>query len=390
MACPAIHTGESFLATALVHLDCQAQTLGSFGYGALAQPGSPVSLALASLLTIFIALFGIRLLLGYPMAGRDVVTDVLRIGIVLTLATSWPAWRILGYELVINGPQEVAQAIGLASGLPGSSGDLGNRLQTADAAIAALNAYGSGRLGVAQGDWFQLGFARAAFLTGTLGPLALIRLTAGILLAIAPLTAGLMLFGFTRSIFAGWVKGLVMVFLSSLALTLTLGVQLALMEPWLQDALEKRGAEQQILDAPAELLVVTLVFALISFGVLAIMARVAFHPSMWLSQFVDARTDQRRSSRDEQLQPPAAPNDEALSRAHLVANSVGDSLRREERLLGDTRLAGSGALAGSAASAPGPGQGADSATQRAEALGTSYRRNTRRISSAGRRRDGGA
>ena len=38
-----------------------------------------------------------------------------------------------------------------------------------------------------------LGFARVIFLIGTIGPLALVRLAAGFLLAIAPLVAGLLL-----------------------------------------------------------------------------------------------------------------------------------------------------------------------------------------------------
>jgi type IV secretion system protein VirB6 len=385
MACPAVHTGEAFLAGALAHVDCQALTIGAYGYGALADPGSPVILALGSLLTVFIALFGVRLLLGYPLAKRDVVTDVLRIGIVLTLATSWPAWRVLGYELVITGPQDIARTVGLASALPGSGGDLVNRLQTVDAAIAALNAWGSGRLGVATGDWFQLGFARSAFLTGTLAPLALMRLMAGILLALAPLMAGLMLFGWTRSLFAGWVKGLAATFLGSLALTLVLGAELALLEPWLQDALQKRAIDQQTLEAPVEILVATLVFALVSFGVLALMARVAFHPASWLSVMVEpiareTRQEEQELARPRALTGPGAPPSQAQS----VSFAINESLQREQRLL----EAGRGA-AGSAdvprGGAPPTARGEASAA--ADALGSSYRRNSRRVSSAGRNRD---
>lgn len=386
MACPAVRTGEQFLAGALAHIDCQAQTIGAYGFGALADPGSPVSLALGSLLAIFVALFGIRLLLGYPVDGRDIVVDVVKVGIVLTLATSWPAWRVLGYDLVIAGPQDLARSIGLASQLPGSAGDLAARLQNADAGIAALNSYGSGRLGVATGDWFQLGFARSAFLTGTLGPLALIRLMTGILLAIAPLMAGLLLFGITRPIFVGWAKGLIMLFLSSLALTLMLATELALLEPWLQDALAKRAAELQTLDAPTEILVTTLAFAIVSFVMLMVIAFVAFHSESWIARLASRGPPAPLQSALPLVgSPPVAANDQLASRGQLIALSVGESLQREERIVEALRMnATSGSPASSNAAAVTRG---DVDAARTEILGSTYRRNSRRVSQAGKRRD---
>lgn len=387
MACLPVHTGQDFLAGALAHIDCQAEAIGSYGFGALASPGSPVTLALTSLLTIFIALFGIRLLLGYPMASRDVIGDVLKVGIVLTLATSWPAWRVVGYDLVIHGPQQIAQAIGAGAGLPGSGGDLADRLQNVDKGLAALNVFGSGRLGVAQGDWFQLGFARSAWLAGTLVPLALIRLSAGFLLAIAPLMAGLLLFGITRSIFEGWGRALVMTFLASILLAIILGVELALLEPWLQDALKKRAMDQQILDAPVEILVVTLGFAVVSLAAIFLVARLAFHPSLHLP--APGRAEPARS--EASLQPralAAAGYGEEPSRAVIVAHSVSENLRREERLGDVMRIEGrwserSGSP--SPALAPQGAQGAHDAGR--EALGSTWRRQSPRPSGAARRRD---
>lgn len=385
MACVAVQTGKRFLATSLDHIDCQAQVIGSYGFGALADPGSSVSAALTGLLTIFVALFGIRLLLGYPMRGRDVVGDVLIIGIVLTLATSWPAWRTVGYDLVISGPGEIARAVGLASQLPGSSGDLPDRLQWADDALAALNGWGSGRLGVAQGDWFQLGFARTAFLVGTLGPLALVRIMAGILLAITPLVAGLMLFGITRSVFAGWAKGLAMTFLASVALTLILGVELALLEPWLQDAIAQRVADRQILDAPVEVLVVTTAFAIVSFASVGVVGWIAFHPP-WISRLTSEPAVQPpHISRGRNFAGSLDTNDDGVVRAQRISSAVSETIRREERSLGPTM---SGPMSGSLGEPTGRAAGlAGASYDRPEALGGSYRRTARRVSTAGQRRD---
>lgn len=386
MICPTIHSGERFLAASLAQIDCQAKTIGSFGYSALADPGSATSLALTGLLTLFVALFGIRMLLDRDITGHNLVSDVLKVAIVLTLATSWSAWRIIGYDLVINGPAEIANAIGQASQLPGSSGDLAERLQRVDDGLAALNYYGSGRLGVAGGDWFQLGFARSAFLTGTLGSLALVRLVAGVLLAIAPLVAGLMLFGVTRAIFIGWTRGLVMTFLASITLALILGAQLALIEPWLQDALARRLSDQKILDAPVEILVVTLAFALVCFGALAIIARIAFHPGSWIAQLLPAASpsgSRGHPSNQSRAEQGVAAYDSA-SRARSLSISMSESLRRENSMSG-SMTSGSFIQASSPVESARSGRG-----QRFEAgdsLGTSYRRNVQRVSAASKRRD---
>lgn len=385
MACPAILSGQSFLASAIAYVDCQSQTIGSYGYGALSDPTSPVSLALAGLLTILVALFGLRLLLGYWVGRHDLAGDLLRVGIVLTIATSWPAWRVLGYNVVINGPGEVVQSLAGGSGLPGP-GELSARMQVIDQGLAALNTIGSGRLGAAVGDWLQLGLARNIFLAGALAPLALVRLSAGILLALAPLMAGLLLFGFSRSIFVGWAKGLVATFIGSVALALVQAVQLGLMEPWLQDALSRRQAGDQILDAPVEVLVMTLAFTFVSIGSLALAARIAFHPGG--NALLSVATGSPAAERPTALAPRqvlARPESDSPARAQAVAYAVSETLRREVR---DRELH---RLAALTVDGQGIRDGNQAATGRSlapeDALGGSYRRTSRRVSAAQLRRD---
>ena len=384
MLCPAVTTGNQFLAGTLAYMDCQAKTIGGFGFGALSATGSATSLALTGLLTVFVAIFGVRLLLGYRIEGRDLVGDVLKVAIVLTLATSWPAWQILGYDLVIDGPAQIARAIGVASQLPGSAGDFSSRLQRVDEGFLALNAWGSGRPGIAQGDWFQLGLARVAWLVGTLGPLALVRVSAGILLAIAPLMAGLLLFGWTRSVFEGWLRALAMTFLASIFLALVLGAQMALLEPWLADTLQRRASDMQTLEAPVEILVIALSFALLAYGAIAIAARIAFHPSAIAS--LSVRTAGRSPAAPFGQPMPAlyAFSEPSPSRAYLIAGSVAETVRREERSLADRRAAPALLVSehsGSRTAATG------SHGNSREALGTSHRRAARRISGAQVRRD---
>lgn len=388
MACPSVSTGKGFLSGALQHIDCQAQAIGSYGYGALADPGSTVSLALTGLLTVFVAIYGMRLTLGHKVDGHDLVGDMVRIAIVLTLASSWPAWRVIGYDMVIHGPQEIATTVGRAARLPGSDGDLTSRLQKVDDALAALNERGAGRPGVANGDWFQLGFARVVFLIGTIGPLALVRLAAGFLLAIAPLVAGLLLFGVTRSILVGWAKGLVTAFLAMIALSLVLSAELAMVEPWLRDVIRLRIANEQTLNAPIEILIMTLAFGLVAFGMIALASRIANHasamiPAIAVRVHVDRDDLAMASGRPVAAMPPRQQPD----RTRELAASVGNAIRREERMaqrmMGPAAQAGPSAGAGSVV-AP---SGRTEIVPAPNALGSSYRRTSRRVSAAGARRD---
>ena len=400
MSCGAIQTGNHFLGAVLSHVDCQAQAIGAYGYGALADPGSPVAALLLAALTLFIALFGFRLMFGEAPAGRDLVGDVIKIGIVLTLATSWPAWRALAYDTVLSAPTQLAGTIGGASSLPGSRNDLTQRLDNADQGIVALTAFGTGRLtggvvgstdlgdstrGIALADQSGFGWGRVAFLAGTIGPLAVVRLSAGILLALAPLMAALLLFAGTRDIFFGWLRALGACALGAVSLALVYSVELAMLESWLRDALGQREAGVLTPAAPTELLVLALAFAAIAWGALGLVVRVMFFAMPgWqrlAAQFADGSARSARSAFAAEPVLAGVPSEPA--RAQRVVDAVAQTMRREERLSERSHQHGSGEFAGAATSAA-----ANSAAPRhSEALGSSYRRTHRRTSAAATKRD---
>lgn len=401
MACEAVHTGSRFLAATLANLDCQGRTIGAYGYGALADPGSPVAQALTAILTIFIALFGIRLLLGRGMGARDLVDDAIRVGLFLALATSWPAWRVVAYDLVLDGPGQIAAAIGQASALPGSANDLNGKLQEADDGMVALTMYGSGRLtggisggsdlgdatgGIALADQTALGSGRATFLATVIGAQGLLRLGAGLLLAVAPLMAGLILFTGTRSMFAGWLRALGFCALGSLAFAVIAGTWLALLYPWLTDVLAQRQSNVLVPSAPTELFVLALAFTLTTGGVLLLIARLMFLPGFG-GRVTAVLTDMSTSLRT------AQPGSEGLgsaplvlaSRAQILSAAVEATLRREEpgtpartpNVTLRERGEGSGdTRTGARAAVSGEGR-----------LGETWRRTTRRTSLASQRRD---
>jgi type IV secretion system protein VirB6 len=393
MACPQVVTGTEFLTRTLAHLDCQAQTIGSFGFQSLAERSSLAGTALSALLALFIALYAIRMLFGSGDEPRDVMNAVLKVGIVLTMAVSWPAWRAVAYDTVLYGPAEVAAAI-MPSTLPDPRDEFAQRLQNLDTGFAVLTMAGTARdtgraidtmpannsASVAMADETGFGWARSLFLATTIGSLAALRIAGGLLLALAPLFAGLLLFDFTRGIFAGWLRGLALVALGSLGMTVLLSVQLAVTEPWLADALERRASGYMTPTAPTEMLALTLAFAIATAGVLFVLGKVAFQQAMSAGRPALARIVAERAApaaaQAVQANPVLLP---VHSRAVAVSESVAASVRRET--VTADRARSIGALAASSVT----GQAGRAAPS--EPLGSGPRRTSHRDHRSQRTRD---
>lgn len=373
-ACPSVSTGEVFLSSLLGHVDCQAQTIGMLGYQALAAPGSPLAPVLTALLTIFIALIGYRLMLGTPVGLATGVLNIARIGIVIALATSWPAFGTVVYDVVVDGPGQLGVAIADASGLPSGDAQLVQRLQGVDTAMRRLTDLGSGRNDLSSfqaadvpadapqrapiADDPAFGWARVVFLSSVVGVAMAVRVTAGILLALAPLFAGLLLFDFARGVFSGWARALAFAVVASIVTSLLLGVQLAVMEPWLAQVLQLRMAKIVAGTAPIELLILCVTFAIGLFGSLAVVLRLAFTlhmPSYWTNGSAEARPSSS-SIIPQPLQtptsPPALRSDPVSPRAASVARAVMSSSRRSETVPASRSAAQAGSVA--VASTPRP------------------------------------
>ena len=412
--CPPAPSDGAFVRRILDFVDCQAQAIGAGGYQALSAPGSTPSLLLTGVLTLFVALIGYRMLFGQTPTVRDGVLALVKVGIVLALATSWNAYRTLIYDVAMRGPAEVAGDVGRPAALPGSAGGLVDRLANADRMFELLAIEGTGRLtapaaqpGQPGGlptatpgstpqmfpgfDSWALGWSRIAYLTGTLGSLALVRLLAGLLLAIGPFFIAFVLFDATRGLFEGWLRVLAGAALGAVGLAVILGVELALLEPWLADLLARRYAGISIAGAPAELFVATFLMAVVLFGVLYGAARVAMGFRMaafWRLVPTQVLGELRA------LQPQIAGlsqgarefQAEGRARAAAIVDAVNAAQRRE---------AGAPTAALAAPATPGEpgrrihpqGRPQDLARPATAPLGQSFRRTTTRVSARAGRRD---
>lgn len=407
--CQAPPPTAGFLEGLLSYVDCQAQSIGANGYEALAAPGSTLSLLITAFLTLFVGFLGFRMLFGQTPSLRDGVLSLVKIGIVLALATSWAAYRTLVYDVALRGPAEVTAAIGQPSGLPGAGAGLVERLGYADRNFVQLAILGPGQAvttppvsslnGQQQPpasafDGFAMGGARILYLTGAIGGLAATRLAAGLLLALGPFFIAFLLFEGTRGLFVGWIRALSAMALASLGIAIALGVELVLIEMKLAELITIRNANLPIPGAAIELFVIALVFTIVMLAMVYVATRVALGfrlPDGWRA--LPARLGTSLRDREARLagvpqQARAAPAEER-SRAAQLADAVAASQRRE---------AGVPAYAAAAAAAgqgPEPsrrvapqGDEPDGPAPVAVPIGQSYRRRTTgRISASAGRRD---
>lgn len=400
--CQAIPSPETFAPGMLAFLDCQAQTIGAQGYQALAAPGSPASILVTGMITLVIAVFGYRLLLGYVPTIRDGVLTFVKIGFVLTLATSWPAYQILAYDLILRSPAELASSVGGASGLPGTTGGLAGRLDGVDQAMKTLAIQGVGApptgpdgnpvmpsvapapfLGF---DTFALGWSRVTFLVATLASLAVVRIIAGLLLALGPLFAAFLLFDGTRGLFEGWLKGLLSSALAALAISIVLGVELSFLEPWLATLLARRASGLDIIGAPAQLLAATTIFGITLLAVVLGIARLAMSLRLpgWSLYGVLHREHARSGSSSTPTVVTSGAPIESRSRAAAIVDAVATTQRREEALAAGS-ASGSSVGAGRTVIMSGRGRQADALGTAASAI--SRRRTTSRVSARALARD---
>ena len=344
--CLALPQGAGFVSSITTTIDCQAQTLGSGAWTALSAPGSTLMVVLTGLLTIFIALIGYNLLLGRSLTVRSSTLAFVKIGAVFALSTSWPAYRTLVYDLVVDGPQQLVSEIGPRAGAVGSDGTLLQRLDLTDHALVQLSILGPGYTNPTQYtdvppppfggfDAFALGGSRILFLTTAIAGLAAVRFVAGLMLALGPFFIAFLLFDATRSLFEGWVRVLAGTALASVGASIVLGLELALIEPWLSAVLVRRMAGEPLPTVSTELFVLALLFAILVlaalFGCIRLALAFRLPPLLRVEQTV--ASDRSAPARSAELWRDAARTrsvDGDRSRAAAIAGLIAAGSRREE------------------------------------------------------------
>jgi type IV secretion system protein VirB6 len=355
MVCAVVPSIDNLATSLIAYVDCQTMALATRGYATLTGAGGLVPSLLLALLTIFIALWGYRLLAGARPDGTQLLSMFARVGIVLTLASSWPAYQRLIYDVVLQTPAQVAGTIDMSGTGRDDATGLAARLDDTDLRFVRLAVFGSGAPQTPEEaallrantppplfqnfDSFAFGVARLTFLVSAVGSFATVRLLSGAILALGPLIVMFLLFDATRGLVAGWARALVGLVAAGIVAVLIIDVETVLLTPWLSDLLAKRAADQAIYGASSQLLATTIIFAVVIFAGLRLSQRLVttVWPMVSGATYRDVATRQGEmllENRASQQRDILAMGQQEQRRAQAIAEAISVADHRRTRLAG--------------------------------------------------------
>lgn len=241
--CPAGIDPATLARDVLASADCLITEQVEQGYSALLAPGGNLAAALTVALTIYVAIFGYRLMLGLSrLTLGEVIPHFIKIGIILALVTSWPSYQTLVFDLLFNGPQQLAGLLAAqAAGPVGGAGDVMLALQAVFDRLtdAASDAWAQGApvaataapapappvvgaattpppppvspaaafaLGAPQFVAILFWFSAMVLMAMSVGLLLVVRIILALLLVMGPVFIAFALFRPTRGVAEGWLR----------------------------------------------------------------------------------------------------------------------------------------------------------------------------------------
>ncbi|WP_324698506.1 type IV secretion system protein [Novosphingobium aerophilum] len=348
------------VAPALRAVDCVANEMASAAFGRLFGAEGAMAPVLTILLTLYIAFFAISLLTGRSSLGISALTPrMLTLGLVLTFATSWIAYQGVVWKLAVGGPDWIAS---LLMGAKGSATQIfGDRIDVVFNAIAEASQNvgqnagqngGDAAQGAAQGGAAAKAAGAAGLfspdsvmwmgalmlLLGTVGVLLTARIALAILLALGPIFVVMALFGGTRGLTAGWLRGVVLTATTPLFVVLGGGITLELLVPIVSALVQ--GAQLGEIDGRAAMAL--FVVAAVHLALMGMVLKIAGTLVSGWQVFGLASPERSRTGRDN-VAPPAP------------VSVIGGQVQPFAPTAGQSRTAAVSA-ASAAAMAPVPGQ----------------------------------
>ncbi|MEQ1547405.1 MAG: type IV secretion system protein [Chakrabartia sp.] len=288
--CPAIDAAAGGAQTLVGAIDCFVKSSVQESYATLLGPGSIFSQALTIALTLYVAIIGYRLMFGRStLSLGEFAPKVILIGAVLALSSNWAAYQVLVFDVLTDGPEEIASQIGSQGGnaqgltarvdavsgriadiADGWSKDTTTEADTSPTAVpsptatTAVSLVPRAAAGTSPGPNLMLLTALLLVLASA-GVLAVAKVLLGLMLALGPIFVALSLFTTTRALTIGWARVSVFLALVPLLSLMTTAGALALVEPMVIDmAIEAQAGIFELRSAIA-LFVGVLVMAAVSF-----------------------------------------------------------------------------------------------------------------------------
>ena len=271
--CPTIDPQIGTAQTLIDSVNCYVESSVAQSYGALMGPGGGMKGALTAALVIYVAILGYRFILGRStLAMGDLVPRMLLIGAILALTTSWVTYQTLVYDVLTDGPEEVAEMVtrnqnptrGVAErvdavskqltdvandwgkgplGIVASIGPQSSIAAAANAARAKAEAGGMTPIAVTtptpatiSTNPFSsapnyLSWSAMLLTLTAAGSIAITKALLGLLLALGPIFALFALFDNTRGLAVGWARAALFLAFVPLLATMTSLAMLAMLEP---------------------------------------------------------------------------------------------------------------------------------------------------------------
>jgi type IV secretion system protein VirB6 len=251
----------------LGQVDCFIQSNVQAAYAGLLGPGSGFGTALTIALTLYVAIVGYRLIFGRSaLSIGEMAPRMLLIGALLALTSSWATYQTLVYDVLTDGPEDIAAMVMPGAGqqkgltarvdvLAARMVDLADAWTEFDARVgseaappASPTAAPAAPTGVAAfvGPRDSLGpnmllLSALLLILGSAGVLVVAKIILGLLLMLGPVFAGLALFASTRGLTLGWARAAVMMALVPLMAMLTSAGAVAMLEPMLTSMIVAAG-----------------------------------------------------------------------------------------------------------------------------------------------------
>ncbi len=229
----------SDIAALMATVDCQTAAYVESAYRGLFGDSGALTAALAGGLTIYVAIYGYRLIAG---AGGATIPDLFRrfiaIGFILAFATNWPAYQTVFVSTITGGAEEVAQLMSVATtGRAETSQSVAEKLDEAIEEItvladnwsrktpldaATINPAAPPDQGAATPPLFQpppqsapgsavtmLWISAMLLGVASAGVIVITKIMLSFLLALGPAFLMLSLFSGARGLFEGWLRTIV-------------------------------------------------------------------------------------------------------------------------------------------------------------------------------------
>ena len=230
------------VAAALTAVDCIASQVSEQAFGRLFGSEGQLAFGLTLLLVLYVAFFGIRLMLGWSnLSIRSLVPRIMTIGLVLTFTTSYVAFSSVFYNIFVGGPDQIA---GVLTGTQGSA--TATFAQKLDVVFNAVQQASGNAKDISLFSPEGMMWAGAMMLLlGTVGLLVTARIGLALLLAVGPIFVVLALFNGTRGLFTGWLKGVTMLAIAPLFAVLGGSIMLEIAVPILNSLIAVPGQIDQ-------------------------------------------------------------------------------------------------------------------------------------------------